>query len=396
MGSKNRDNPAGADRIVDAQRWLADAIDTLLEQGAWGRAMKLLDRLLKVAADTDTKLFCYENLGVLAYRSGEVREAREAFEQARDLSDADAGISYALGHCAAARPNWWRALLHYFAAIHDARDEIDRAEFMRAAAVAMQRLGFTDPALSMFMGALDRAPDNPWILESISHLYEHQERWLEALDVQEALIDVLADGLPSAEGPRPNVDRLIRRFISLWTLDRHAVERRVGAITERLRAQIGLVRDDDPGRDGADMGLMSLDLPAGLHTLVEQLAMHDRNFLLLETAQSLWARARHDRFDVHLTPFKLAAAIQAIAERLHWRVPTPADELSRLYGVEADAIVAAARMIAGRYAVFFFPEQDLYVGLTPVESRRLVHLQRALLWGVDVCSLESSLAMIGD
>lgn len=385
--------------VVEAHQWLAEAIEALIADGEYVEAMRALNRLLAVAGDTPTKLFCYENLGVLAFGAGDVDEAIAAFEHASELSATDPGLSYALGNCAAARGHWWRALLYHLTAVHFARDRVDEAEFMRAGATAMQQLGFADTALSMFLGALDRSPDNPWILESVSHFYEREGRWFDALDVQEALIDVLASGLPtraSELATNPQVDRLIRRFVSLWTLDRGDIEKRARAITDRLRSQIGLVRDDARAEPDADMGLMSLNLPAGLHRLVEQLAARERNFLLLSTAQSLWAKARHDRFDVHLTPYTLAAAIQAVSERLHWRVPTTFEKLGRIYGVDADTVQAAARLVAGRYQVQLFPERDLYSGLDPRESRRLVHIQRALIYGVDVADLESSLTMLAD
>ncbi|MFP4601094.1 MAG: hypothetical protein ACLFVJ_22795 [Persicimonas sp.] len=401
------------DNVVDARRWLEQSIESLLDAGEFVRAISALNRLLAVADTTETKLYCYENLGVIAYREGELEDAYEAFEQAAGLSSTDPGLSYALGHCAGARASWWRALMHYLAAVHHARDRVDEAEFIRAAAVAMEHLGYSDTALSMFLGALDRSPDNPWILESISKFYEQEGRWFEALDVQEALIDVLADGLPThllpesvterADHPsdehhadNPQIDRLIRRFMALWTIDREAIEQRVVAITERLRSEIGPARDDHSEHAEADAGLSPLNLPAGLHLLVEQLAGRERNFLLLESAQSLWARARHDRFDIHLTPYKLAAAIQAIVERLHWRVPTAFEELGELYGVEADGIQAAARVLVGRYGVQFIPEQDRYRDLGSSDSRRLVNLQRAILYGVDVSGLESGVTMLGE
>jgi tetratricopeptide (TPR) repeat protein len=399
-------NVVQAHNVVQANRWLAQTIESLIDQEKYVEAIRALDRLLAVADQTQTKLFCYENLGVLAYHAGDVDQARKAFEHAGELRRSDAGLWYALGHCDAAVGRWWRALLHFLSALHHAQDDQDEAEFMRAGAVAMHQLGFPDTALSMLLGALDRCPDNPWILDSISSFYENEGRWFEALDVQDTLIDVLATGLtlnpkrPSKQSTssqeRSQVDRLIRRFISLWTIDREAIEKRARAITDKLRAEIGVVRDDDTSAPKADAGLMALNLPAGLHLLVEQLALGERNFLLLETAQSLWAKARHDRFDVHLTPYTLAGAIQAVCERLHWRVASSFDELSNIYGVEADTLQAAARLIAGRYGVRFVPEQDHYLGLNAAESRRLVTIQRAILYGVDVSELESSLARLSE
>ncbi|MFW5966282.1 MAG: hypothetical protein ACOCV2_02135 [Persicimonas sp.] len=388
--------------VVEADRWLEERIESAIAAGESVRAMRALNKLRSVARDTDTKLYCYENLGVLAYREGEVERARQAFERAADLSVSDPGLSYALGHCAAAAGDGWRALLHYLGAFHHADDRIDRAEFLRAAAEVVLELGAVDLALSMFLGALDRAPDNPWILESISRCYEREGRWLDALDTQEALIDVLADGLPTPGAAdrladKPEIHRLVRRFMELWTIERADIERRVDAITDKLRAEIGVVREEDAPDATDDMGLTPLELPAGLHLLVEQLAVRERNFLLLETAQSLWAKARHDRFDIHLKPYKLAAAIQAIAERLHWRIPTPFDDLGDLYEVDPDAIQAAARVLIGRYEELrFFSERDRYRGLDASESRRLVNLQRAILYGIDVSHLESGVTMLGE
>ncbi|MFW5968525.1 MAG: hypothetical protein ACOCV2_13460 [Persicimonas sp.] len=392
----------GRGAVVDADDWLEARIESAIANGQTVRAMRALNKLLSVASDTDTKLYCYENLGVLAYRDGQVERARLAFKKAADLSTSDPGLSYALGHCAAAAGECWPALLYYLRAFHHAGDKVDQAEFLRAAAVTLQELGYVDVALSMFFGALDRAPDNPWILESISQLYVREERWFDALDVQEALIDVLADGLPTpgaadSLADKPEIHRLVGRFMELWTIERADIERRVAAITDKLRTEIGVAPRGASAEPADDMGLTPLNLPAGLHLLVEQLAVRERNFLLLETAQSLWAKARHDRFDVHLKPYKLAAAIQVIAERLHWRVPTPLDEVGALYEVEPDTIQAAARVLIGRYdELRFVPEQDHYRGLDLAESRELVQLQRAILYGVDVGHLESGVTMLGD
>ncbi|MGM0559418.1 MAG: hypothetical protein ACQEVA_23745, partial [Myxococcota bacterium] len=81
--------------VVDAQAWLRAEVERLIEAGDFGSAIDKLDRLLGVAEDTETKLYCYENLGILAFRVGQVSQARGAFAEAASLMPEDAGISYA-------------------------------------------------------------------------------------------------------------------------------------------------------------------------------------------------------------------------------------------------------------------------------------------------------------
>jgi tetratricopeptide (TPR) repeat protein len=396
MASQHREDKG----VVDARDWLRGEIERRIESGDFGSAIDKLNRLLGVAEDTETKLYCYENLGILAFRAGQVSEARGAFAEAASLRPQDAGIAYALGHCAAAGNQWWRVLMHSLDAIHRAQDACDEAEFMRLGAAAAHQLGKPEVALSMYLGALDRCADNPWILDSIANFYADQGRFFDALDTQEALIDVLASVFEHPErAPTEQradvVDRIVRRFMSLLTLDRDDVERRAEHIYRRLRAQIGPV--GEPRRHGvaANMGLMSMNLPPALHALIDQLARRDRNFLLLETAQYLWAMARHDGLDQYLAPFALAASIHVVTERKHWRVETPIDDVAEIYGVDADALVAAVRLLVGCFEVDFVDMSASTGHLSIAERHRCDDIQRAILFGVDVSEISSGIAMLG-
>lgn len=385
--------------VVDTRAWLRKEIARLLEAGEIQPAVDRLNQLLGVADDTETKLYCYENLGILAFRAGKVSRARGAFAEAASLMPEAPGLSYALGHCAAASGQWWRVYMHAMEAIHGSRDASDEAEFMRLAAIALQNLGQPEASLSMFLGALDRCPENPWILDSIAHFYADQGRFFEALDTQEALIDVLASVFRSSSASdldtRPDVvDRIVRRFMSLLTIQPQDIEERARGIYEKLRSQIGVVAGEreEPGNASV---LMSMNLPAALHRLIDQLADRDRNFLLLETAQSLWALGRHDRLDVHLSPFMLAASIHVVAERKHWRVETPVTDVANIYGVEPDALTASVRLLVGCFEVNFVELSGTMGRLTIAERRRCEQIQRALLFGVDVSEVSGGFGMLG-
>ncbi|MFB6262088.1 MAG: tetratricopeptide repeat protein, partial [Bradymonadaceae bacterium] len=339
---------------------------------------------------TETKLYCFRTLGMLAFRDGDVDRAREAFERVRELEGTDAGTSYALGHCAAAEGRWWRTLYRAFEAIDASDDPRDRAEFMRVGAVAMHRLGPSEAALAMLLGALERAPDHPWILQTIGEIYEREEMWLEALDVRRSLIDVLSDGLPGETTAATGLDdspfhRLFQRFAVKFDITREDIERRRREIGERLRGEIGPV--DRSGRRATSNGSSSiarLDLPRALHLLIVQLSAHDRNYQLLERAHSIWARARRGRHPGDLAPPLLAAATQWVVERLGWRVPTSPEVLSGVYEVDEDAIPAAARLIVGRHEIRFVSSSWPVGDLSPAEWQRLDDLQRTLLFGADV------------
>ena len=385
--------------VIDSEQWLRSRVEELVGGERPLQALEYLTRLLAATDEIETRLYCYRTLGMLTFREGNIDRAKRAFDRARELSSDDPGVLYALSHCEAARGRWWLALLHALEAYHFAEDAEDEAEFMRVGAIAVRRLGRPDRALSMLLGGLDRAPNNPWILETIGHIYESEHMWMEALGVRDQLIDILSDGLGPVAGRTPeNLEnpqfyRVFQSFAVKYSISAEAIEARRREITDRLREEIGPAgrRENRPG-EGAE--LTPLNLPRGLATLVEQLGAHDRNYKLLETAQTLWAKARHDRFDIQLTPNTLAAAIQWTVERLHWRIPTPMADLSQRYQVVPETIRAAARLVVGRFEVKFVSLEGVMAEIGPRHWNRLETLQKALLYGVDIDEVTPSMPML--
>lgn len=391
----------GSSDVVDSEEWLRDRIEETIAGPHPLEALGDVTRLLSATSDTDTRLYCFRTLGMLTFRAGDIDRAEEAFQEAYELSPEDPGIAYALAHCAAARGRWLRALMRALEAFHLAEDREEEAEFLRVAALGVGELGDPELALSMLLGALDRAPRNSWVLETIGHFYEAEQMWLEALDVREALIDVLSDGItPVPERTpetldNPQFHRVFQSFAIKYRIDPEAIAARRREITERLRAEIGPAeRSAQQARD-REATLAPLNLPRGLSTLVDQLAGHDRNYQLLESAQSLWAKARHDKEDLQLTPCTLAAAIQWTVERRHWRIPTPLHALSQIYQVVPDTIRAAARLVIGKFGVAFLALDDVgKVG--PRDWQRYETIEQAILYGVPLEDVQPNAGMLGD
>ncbi len=384
--------------VIESAAWLRRRIESLVSEGKLVEALGYVNRLLTIAHETETRLYCYRVLGLLACRTGELDRARGAFEEATALDPEDAGLTYAIGYCNARQARWWRALLHSFEALYISDDQLDQAEFLRVAATAVYQLGGVDIALSMLLGALDRDPDNPWILETIGHLYEREQMWLDALDVRQQLIDMLSDGIPPRGGrsvdnlDNPAFLKVFQAFVTRFPITRDQLEMRRERIIDRLRGQIGLARSDrDGGLERGRGRLAPLNLPSGLCELVNQLSLQDRNFQLLETAQSLWARARHGDFDQHLPPMRLAAGIHWAVERLHWRIPTAPDRLADIYGVEPDALRASARLLIGRFEVSWLARLETPTELHPDDRRRLEHVERALLFDEELDRVQPSM-----
>ena len=399
----NRDTLGlGSAEVVESEQWLRDRIEETIAGPTPLEALGYVTRLLSATCDTDTRLYCYRTLGMLTFRAGNIDRAKEAFEEAFEISPEDPGIAYALAHCSAARGRWGPSLVRALEAFHLADDLEDEAEFVRVAALGANELGHPTLALSMLLGALDRAPRNPWVLETIGHFYEAEEMWLEAIDVRDALIDVLSDGLTPVHGrspetlDNPQFHRVFQSFAIKYQIDREAIEARRREITDKLRAEIGPVDRQTAEESDQEAPLTPLDLPRGLATLVDQLSAHDRNYQLLESAQSLWAKARHDEFDLQLTPNTLAAAIQWSVERRHWRIPTPLHALSQIYQVVPDTIRAAARLVVGRFEVEYLSLDDVRGEVGPTDWARFETVQRALLYGVPIDEVRPNMPMLGE
>jgi tetratricopeptide (TPR) repeat protein len=369
QGSSQDDEP----RVVDATRWLFEHVERLLEREE-STAIPYLERLLVATAQPEMRIYCLKNLGVLHLAAGELGEARKYLRAAIDLSPSDPELHHALGKIAIANGQFWLALIEFMEALHHGREE-EVVAFMRAVANTMRQLQFGEIAVAVLLGAAERSPDDPWVLDSLARVYEAEERWLDAIAARESLVDVLDQ--QRALGPTTPV----------------AVRADLERLSARMREGMRLTVDDE--RPTGDFDVQRTNSPAGLHTLVEALGLRDHNFALLATGEALWARAVAAKLDIHLEVTTLAAAVHWVVERLHWRVPTTLEELAALYRADAERLPAAVRLVVACLDVRLVPTEGPRPELAPDDRDRLEKLQRAILFGVSVDEVEAK-AMLGD
>lgn len=382
-------------KVIETADWLRERIDALVASGDYVGALSYTERLAAGAGEADVRLYAERHMGFLCLMLDQPDRAREHLLRADAIAPHDPFVNYALGHCAASRGQGWRAVLYFLEATHFATRARDRAEFMRSAAVALQGVGHGELAHAVLLGALDRDLGNPWILDALAHLYEQEERWLESLDTLDALQKIVASAASAmVVHTAPSVGQLLRNTLLGDPVGEQALRERAAAINRRLRNHIALVFDSRDREDLEPTGLARLNLPNALHILVRELDRHPRSQPLLESAQSLWARAHHERFDVFLTANTLAAAIHWLVERLHWRVPTSLQTLANLYTVDPETVTASARIVAERFETRFLPSHAARSGLNALESERLERIQRALLYDVDIRTLQAPQAML--
>lgn len=381
--------------VIEASLWLRERIEAMVASGDVSGAIGYLVRLQSSADEPETRMYCQRYLGILYLIDKDLVRASEALNEAYIRSPEEPYISYALGHCEAKR-NPWRAALSFFEAIHAARDGRERAEFMRSAADMMQRVGNTEMAHEMMLGALEQDIGNPWILNALSHLYEEDGRWMDTLEILGDLERALKSVTQAMViHQTPSIDELLRTRLLGELAGERELRERAAAINKKLRARIDLVYDERERRSGVAEELMPTNFPNALHILVRELGHHERSQPLLASAQSLWARTRHERFDVMLTPNTLAASIHWLVERLHWRLVTPGEELCRVYDVDAERVQAAVRILVERFQIRFLEHKVRYSGLRAAEVERLDRIQRAILYGVELRSLDVAQGILG-
>lgn len=380
--------------VVDSAAWLRERVDALIATGRYREGIAYLERLLAGDDSGETQIYGKSYLGFLYLVDQRIVDARPMLREAWAMAGPDAHLAYGLGHCAMVERQGWRAVLHFLEAIHYAQDRHDEAEFMRSAGLALQKVGLTECANAMLLGALDRDLGNPWIHDALARLYEQEGMWMETLDILGALMVIVRDASRSMVVKRtPTPGQLLIHTLLGTLAGEEAVRERAQAINKQLRKGIDLVYGEHEREHLANTELTPLNFPPALHVLVAELSRRERSYALLQSAQSLWARARHERFDVMLSPFTLAATIHWIVERLHWRQPTETAPLAARYGVEADTLRAASRIVAARFQISFFPTETEPHGLSPLELRRLADLQQALISGADVDAL--TVGMLG-
>lgn len=326
--------------------------------------------------------------GIERFRAHDLTGARDAFEKANDLAPDDPSITYALGHCEAAANKWWRALYRFVESIYLGRTvHDDTVEYLRSAAVAARHLKFTELAENLLLGARARNHYHPQVLESLGRLYEQQERWLEAITVRDELIEVL-----KGNDPR-RTTKLLSPAMESTPIHESQVQAQKSGINAQMRAGFQVV-DETMEPEVPDARMSRTTHPPGLHTLIENLSSRERAVELLESAQSIWARAHHERFDAHLSPYILAATTQWIVERLHFAIPTDVTKLEADFGVQEEQIRAAARLILSQFKIRVISPEVAMRGLGAQDGAYLSRMFQALLLDTDVESLDPQRMLI--
>ncbi len=361
--------------VIDSVAWMKRNVEGMLA-GDDPRAVDLLERLLHAAEDDDTRFYCQIHLGLCHFRLGDLTASMKAFGEAEALAPEHPAVAYARSQCAGQERRWWQALHHGMRAIVLGREHEDLPEFMRATAVAFARLQMPEFALTILLGAVDRAPDDRYILESLGRVYEELERWVDAIEIRDALIEVLK----TQATPRP---RTLSEAFDREELDPEKAARRVTALTTRVRSDIRVVAEDEE-IDVGEIGMSRVEYPTGLHSLDAALRELERPEDLLEQAHALWAKSTHDKFDVYLGPSVLAAALHVIVERLYWRRPTAAAEVGDRYGVELERVDAAIRLIVSRYEIRWVDPDTARPWLSAEEADVLKRAQLAILYGTSI------------
>jgi tetratricopeptide (TPR) repeat protein len=365
--------------VIDSVAWMRRSAEELMGEDD-PRAIELLERLLHAAEDDDTRFFCQIHLGLCHFRAGDLVASMKAFGAAERLFPEHPAVAYARSQCAAQERRWWQSLHHGLRAVALGRSHDDLPEFMRATAVAFSRLNMPEIALTILLGAVDRAPDDRYVLESLGRIYEDLERWVDAIAIRDALIDVLK----TQSAPQP---RTLGSAFDRERVDLEEAGRRVRELTARVRSDMRVVGEGD-AIDLPDPGMSRVQFPSGLHTLIESLGQQERADDLIEQAHVLWAKATHDKFDVYLGPPVLAAALNLIVERLYWRVETPPDAIDARYGVEHDRVDAAVRLIVSRYEIRWVDPATTRPWLSAEEAEVLNRAQLALLYGVGIDAIK--------
>lgn len=365
------------DNVIDAQSWLLEHVDRLLEVEDES-AVPYLERLLVSTEEPGVRFYCLKNLGLIYMSRGDLDEARKYLRPAAEIMPGDADVHFVLGQIASQSGNWWLALTEFMEAVFRGREREDVVHFMRSVAATMRQLEFGESALSVLLGAHERKPDDPFVLEALATVYESEARWLDAIEARDSLVEAL-ESHRALETDKP---------LELTVATRERIE----ALSRKLRDSFSIVSDRDDERGPSN--LSRVNAPSGLHTLVSSLGLRSHNLPLLETAEELWAKAHYAKFDVHLSIPTLAAAVHWIVERMHWRIPTPLTDLSRLYGADDDRLPAAVRLLVASLQVELIPTQAAEWALHPDDVQRLQRLQKAILYDVDLDDVEPR-AMLG-
>ncbi len=351
------------DRIVDQSTWLFNQIERLIANDESSSSAEVyLEKLLKITNSPFQKAYCLRHLGRFAAARKDLANAEKYLKSALSLETDDPEILFLIGETASETGTWWFALLHYFHALQQATEDSNQLEIMRGIARAFQKLNFGEVALSVLLGALERNPEDPFILSALEHFYETREEWTKAQDIGITLVE------------------LMDRYPSISFDKGEEVKKRLTHISSQLQSQLRLVDENDVNI-GGDLTMVSSDFGPGLNTLVNMLSIKTRNAPLLESAKALWAKSADIKYDSYFSTATLAAAIHWIVEKLHWRMPTSIGDLEVIYGVDREQMLAAVRILVAQFQVSFFPDAAAREALGPRELEELRKIQKSFFFG---------------
>ena len=373
-----------AEEVIDAARWLESRVEQLVLAERYEEAIASLRWLATSTLDKEEARRAAMSLGYLYLLVEEWERAREWLLQVLELGETgdQPDLLYGLGHAALGQKAQGSAMLYFLEAFVEAKEEHQQAECLRSAALAMmETVGPAAPVAGMVLGALDRDLGNPWILEALVKVYRADERWLESLEVLAALRDTVEEAHQSVVLYRPASGcQVLRNRLLGRAAQPEDVKKQAREINARLRAGFEVVLDARQLHTGPT-GLAPAYRSGAVGRLILSLEVRERGLELVESARKLWALASHEGFVEILGAVRLAAAIEVLVERQHWRVKTSVETIARRHGALPEAVGPAARLVAGRLGLNLFGATKLRERLAFGEQKRLDGINQALLFG---------------
>jgi len=364
------------EKVIDSEHWLKTRADRLFAEGDT-QAATYYRRLLDATQDPKLKEHIHTRLGLIAHREGNYPGAAREFEIASEFNPQNPEISQAIARLSLLQGRRWEAFYHAVKAIYLSR--ADRPELLPTLAQSLAALDNKDLALTTLLGGLERYPDHPFLLEALGRLYETMERWIDAIETRDTLIELLKHELASQDHPE--------LLLPTSPFDIQRSRKAQEAANFKLRQ--GLQLADSETFEG-EYALAKLQNPPGLHTLITRLNTKPRAAEHLHLAQSIWARAVDQRLDVHLNAYTLAASVEWITLKMHWAPLPEPDTWETVYSIGHDRVKAAVRLIVSALDIDLLPLDSASRYLERKRVLELKNMGLALILDVDVSTLTPS------
>lgn len=383
--------------VIDASVWLEEKVESLVLSGRYDEAIGSLKWLATSTSDEEEAKISALSLGYLFLLTEEYEEARQWLSQAEKIGSKQGVVDllYGLGHGMAGLGDSGAAMVYFLEAFVEAEEPRDEAECLRSAALALLDVeGPSSAVVSILLGALDRDLGNPWILEALVNVYKADERWLESLDILATLSEIVKAASQSVVPYRaPSRPQILRDRLLGQVAGPEDLQQEVRAINRRLRSNIEVVLD--ARSTVGPTGIAPASNSGAKGRLLKSLEGKERSLELIESAQRIWALASYEGFGDLLGSNRMAAAIEVLVERLHWRKRTEVAMIARRHGAAPESVGPAARLIVGRLGLSLFGRSRLSQGLRLPEKNRLLELNQALLFGESLETVRKGTARLG-